>query len=70
MSQMTSEYYAPRYRGQEGDWPQHYPAERAYPARQGGPDVFRVGMAAVGLGALAWYYFGPDVVRYLKIREM
>jgi hypothetical protein len=29
-----------------------------------------VGLAAVGLGALAWSYFGPDVRRYLKIRNM
>jgi hypothetical protein len=23
-----------------------------------------------GLGALAWYYLGPDLRRYLKIRSM
>jgi hypothetical protein len=28
------------------------------------------GLAAVGLGALAWYYLGPDLIRYLKIRRM
>jgi hypothetical protein len=28
------------------------------------------GLAAVGLGALAWYYLGPDLRRYLKIRSM
>jgi hypothetical protein len=26
--------------------------------------------AAVGLGAFAWYQFGPDLRRYLKIRSM
>jgi hypothetical protein len=26
--------------------------------------------AAVGLGAFAWYTFGPDLRRYLKIRSM
>lgn len=28
------------------------------------------GLALVGLGALAWYYLGPDIRRYLKIRSM
>jgi hypothetical protein len=28
------------------------------------------GLAVVGLGALAWYYLGPDLRRYLKIRSM
>jgi hypothetical protein len=29
-----------------------------------------VGLALVGLGLLAWYSFGPDLRRYLKIRNM
>lgn len=28
------------------------------------------GLAVVAVGALAWYYLGPDLVRYMKIREM
>jgi hypothetical protein len=28
------------------------------------------GLAVVAVGALAWYYFGPDLVRYMKIRDM
>ncbi len=28
------------------------------------------GLAVVGLGALAWYYLGPDLQRYLKLRNM
>jgi hypothetical protein len=28
------------------------------------------GLVAAGLGALAWYYLGPDLRRYLKIRNM
>jgi hypothetical protein len=28
------------------------------------------GLAAVGLGLLAWYTFGPDLRRYLKIKSM
>jgi hypothetical protein len=28
------------------------------------------GLALIGLGALAWYYLGPDLRRYMKIRNM
>ncbi len=28
------------------------------------------GLVAAGLGALAWYYLGPDIRRYMKIRDM
>lgn len=28
------------------------------------------GLAVVAVGALAWYYLGPDLVRYMKIRSM
>jgi hypothetical protein len=28
------------------------------------------GLAAVGLAALAWYYLGPDLRRYVKLRNM
>jgi hypothetical protein len=28
------------------------------------------GLVAAGLGALAWYYFGPDLRRYWKIKSM
>ena len=28
------------------------------------------GLAVIGLGALAWYYLGPDLRRYMKIRSM
>jgi hypothetical protein len=28
------------------------------------------GLALLALGGLAWYYLGPDVRRYLKIRNM
>jgi hypothetical protein len=27
-------------------------------------------LVALGLGALAWYYLGPDLRRYLKLRSM
>jgi len=44
------------------------------PARRCGFDgtVFGVPLAlvALGLGALAWYYLGPDPRRYLKLRSL
>jgi hypothetical protein len=35
-----------------------------------GPGLLTFGLAALGLGALAWYYLGPDLRRYMKIRSM
>jgi hypothetical protein len=29
-----------------------------------------VGLGAIGLGFLAWHYIGPDLTRYMKIRNM
>jgi hypothetical protein len=28
------------------------------------------GVVVVGAAALAWYYLGPDLIRYMKIRSM
>jgi hypothetical protein len=28
------------------------------------------GLAVAGLGLAAWYYLGPDLRRYLKIKRM
>jgi hypothetical protein len=28
------------------------------------------GLVVLGLGCLAWYYVGPDVWRYMRIRNM
>ncbi len=52
-----------------GDW-QRYPESYR---RRGGlpiPGLLVGGLVVAGLGALAWYYFGPDLRRYLKIRNM
>jgi hypothetical protein len=32
--------------------------------------LFTLGLVALGLGALAWYYIGPDLRRYIKISSM
>jgi hypothetical protein len=34
------------------------------------PGWLLAGLAVAGLGALTWYYIGPDVRRYMKIRNM
>lgn len=39
----------------------------------GGPSttgLLVAGLAVAALGFLAWQYFGPDLVRYMKIRNM
>ncbi len=32
--------------------------------------MWLTGLTVLGLGALAFYYLGPDLKRYLKIRHM
>jgi hypothetical protein len=34
------------------------------------PGLLLAGLAALGLGALAWYYFGPEIRRYIKVTRM
>jgi hypothetical protein len=59
-----------------------YP-ERVYPSSEERPErrfltreaprnsgLLLAGLAALGLGALAWYYLGPDLRRYIKISRM
>ena len=41
--------------------------------RRGGGGIsgwLLAGLAVAGLGAAAWYYLGPDLKRYMKIRNM
>ncbi len=33
-------------------------------------NMLLAGLAVVAVGALAWYYLGPDLMRYMKIRSM
>jgi hypothetical protein len=35
-----------------------------------GPGLLFAGLAVAALGAMAWYYLGPDLRRYLKIKSM
>ncbi len=55
----------PRYERQED-----YERVEREPSRGGVSGWLIAGLVAAGLGALAWYYLGPDLRRYLKIRNM
>jgi hypothetical protein len=56
--------------GDEGRGP--YDVEGRGRGRRSGPGtgLLIAGLAAAGLGLLAWNYLGPDLRRYLKIRNM
>jgi hypothetical protein len=56
---------SPHYAGNEGRNDGGY-----MQALRPGPGLFVPAMVALGLGALAWYYLGPDLRRYMKIRSM
>jgi len=70
MSNMTYQDEARSYCSPDDEWQGRYAAERR--AGSAGPTLGLplAGLVAVGLGALAWYYLGPDLRRYLKIRSM
>jgi hypothetical protein len=68
MSQATAENTGRMTRRQDYDW-------RGPPLRTRGQESssgswLLTGLAVVGLGVLAWYYLGPDLKRYMKIRSM
>jgi hypothetical protein len=52
------------------EWQRRYPADWRPRSRGSGSGLLLAGLALAGLGALAWYYLGPDLRRYLKIRSM
>lgn len=56
---------------QEEEWRGGYPPP-SRPRESGGPSwgLVTTGLVLAGLGIMAWYYFGPDVRRYLKIERM
>ena len=51
-------------------WDDRYEPARLVDAAKSHPGLSVTAIAALGLGALAWYYFGPDLRRYLKLRNM
>jgi hypothetical protein len=50
--------------------PQDAGLERRPVAEWPSSGMLLAGLAVVGIGALAWYYLGPDLIRYMKIRNM
>jgi hypothetical protein len=49
-----------------------YPQQGVEP-RASGPSsssLLVTGLVVAGAAALAWYYLGPDLIRYMKIRSM
>jgi hypothetical protein len=34
------------------------------------PGLLLAGLAVLGLGVLAWSYFGPEIRRYIKVARM
>jgi hypothetical protein len=51
-------------------WQGHYQPAGWIPNSHTGTGGLVTALAVIGLGALAWYYLGPDLRRYLKIRSM
>ncbi|HZV07030.1 MAG TPA: hypothetical protein VE999_18250 [Gemmataceae bacterium] len=66
MSRMTTQYPERVYSTVE-ERPQRGLLEREGVRR---PGLLLAGLAVVGLGALAWYYFGPELRRYIKVSRM
>jgi hypothetical protein len=68
MSRMTSQY--PEHVFASSEEERHRRLTERMPRGGASGGWLLVGLAALGLGAFAWYHFGPDVRRYLKIRNM
>lgn len=69
MSAMTSPSQAAQQWGERQQRPENL---RRYQHSHNGvsPGLLVAGLAALGVGAFMAYYFGPDLVRYLKIERM
>jgi hypothetical protein len=69
---MTSLASSTQYRPQEReDLQERYGLSRRR-TQGSGPSLGLMisGVAAIGLGLLAWYYFGPNLRRYIKIERL
>jgi cytoskeletal protein RodZ len=68
MSRMTSQYPERVYSSSEEE--RQRPAVERKRSEGISTGWLLAGLAVLGLGALAWYQFAPDVRRYIKIRNM
>ncbi|HTU20086.1 MAG TPA: hypothetical protein VMG10_18625 [Gemmataceae bacterium] len=68
MSRMTSPYPERVYSSSEEE--RRRPAAERPRSAGISTGLLFAGVAALGLGAWAWYHFAPDVRRYIKIRNM
>lgn len=70
MSRLTSEHWPSLSRGDRGEGGERFAlADRSRKRRQQSTMLI-LGLAALGVGALAWAYLGPDLKRYAKIQSM
>ena len=53
-----------------GRWDEDYELAEGGRSSGGVSGWLIAGLVVAGLGALTWYYLGPDLRRYLKIRNM
>jgi hypothetical protein len=66
MSRMTAQYPERIY--STGEERQQRCLREPEVVRQ--PGLLLAGLAALGLGVLAWYYFGPKPRRHIKVARM
>jgi hypothetical protein len=70
MSNAAYDYQNQSVRSPAGQWGERFEPARLVEGAKSHLGLTLAGVAALGLGGLAWYYFGPDLRRYLKIRHM
>ncbi len=70
MARLTSDYqaYLPRLSGQ-GGWGRS-PLSLRRESSGASRTLLVAGLVAIGVGALALHVLGPDVKRYMKMRDM
>ena len=70
MSRLTSEYENLLARLPDSEWVDRFSHRRRREHLGPHPGLVAAGLVAVGIGLLAIYYVGPDVKRYMKLRNM
>jgi hypothetical protein len=70
MARLTSDYqaYLPRLSG-HGGWGRSSLSPRSE-SSGASRNMLIAGLLVIGVGALAFYVLGPDVKRYMKMRDM